>query len=48
MRIGNKTVNDLKITVIQDLEMPVLFGESILQQFGKFTINKESSEIIFE
>lgn len=48
MRIGNKTVNDLKITVIQDLEMPMLFGESILQQFGKFTISKETSEIIFE
>ncbi len=48
MRIGSKTVNDLKITVIQDLEMPMLFGESILQQFGKFTISKETSEIIFE
>lgn len=48
MRIGNNMVNDMKVTVIQDLEMPMLFGEPILQQFGKFTIDTEKAEIVFE
>jgi peptidoglycan-associated lipoprotein len=48
IRIGNKVVNDIQATVYQDLETPFLFGESVLQQFGKFTIDKERSEIVFE
>jgi hypothetical protein len=48
IRIGNKTVNDLAATVIHNQETPLLFGENTLKMFGKFKIDKEKSEIVFE
>ncbi|MCX6233926.1 MAG: OmpA family protein [Bacteroidetes bacterium] len=48
IRIGNKTVNDLAATVIYNQETPLLFGENTLKMFGKFKIDKEKSEIVFE
>ena len=48
LRIGNKTVNNLKATVIHRQTEPITIGENILREFGEFTINREKRQIIFK
>ncbi|NLN94864.1 MAG: OmpA family protein [Bacteroidales bacterium] len=48
LRIGDKTVKDLKATINHRQSDPLSVGENILNQFGEFTINKENRQIIFK
>ncbi len=48
LRIGDKIVNDLKVTVNHRQTEPLSIGESILSQFGEFTVNKDKRQIIFK
>ncbi len=48
MRIGNKTINDVTATVMHNLTVPAMMGESVLRAFGKFRLDKDKSELIFE
>lgn len=46
--IGNKTLHNVRASVVNNLKAPLLFGESALQQFGKITIDFNNKELIFE
>jgi peptidoglycan-associated lipoprotein len=48
LRIGDKTVNNLKATVIHRQTNPFYIGENVLRNFGEFTINEEKKQIIFK
>ena len=48
VRIGDNVVNDISATVIHDMEEQVMFGEATLKMFGKFTIDYDKKEIVFE
>lgn len=45
--IGNKTLHNVKASVVNNQKAPLLFGESALRQFGKITIDYQNEEIIF-
>jgi len=47
LRIGDKTVNNLKVTVHHRQTDPLVIGENVLRQFGEFSINKDKRQIIF-
>lgn len=47
LRIGDRTVNNIKATVIHRQTHPIVIGENILREFGEFTINQEKRQIIF-
>ena len=48
INIANKSAFDLEATVFQKQKPGVLMSESILKKFGKYTINKEKKQIIFQ
>jgi len=47
IRIGKKTVGDLKVTVNKKIGT-LQFGENTLKKFGKFSVDESNGEIIFE
>lgn len=47
LRIGDKIVNNLKVTVYHRQTDPLIVGENVLRQFGEFSINKDKRQIIF-
>lgn len=46
--IGNKTLHNVKATVISNTEAPLLLGQSALSRFGKLSIDYNRNEITFE
>jgi len=48
IKIGNKTLYNIKASVVHNLKSPLLVGQSALEKFGKITIDNEKSVIIFE
>lgn len=46
--IGNKTLYNVKASIVENLDAPLLLGQSALQKFGKVTIDYNKNEIIFE
>lgn len=48
VQIGNKKLKDIKATVINNLDAPLLLGQSALSQFGKVSIDYNLKEIKFE
>ncbi|MCF8233637.1 MAG: OmpA family protein [Bacteroidales bacterium] len=46
--LGTFTVKDVKFTVSHRLRHPLMIGRSVLQQIGKFKINRDKQEIVFE
>ncbi len=46
--IANKSAFDLEASVLQKQKVDVLMSESVLKKFGKFTIDKEKKQIIFQ
>jgi len=46
--IGNRTLYNVKGSIIDNLDAPLLLGQSALQQFGKVTIDYTNNKIIFE
>ncbi len=47
IRIGKNSVKDIKATVNKKIQS-LQFGDSLLKQFGKYSIDDATSEIIFE
>jgi peptidoglycan-associated lipoprotein len=47
VRIGKNTVKDIKVTVNKKVQS-LLFGDSLLKKFGKYSIDDTTNEIIFE
>jgi aspartyl protease family protein len=48
VRIGNKTLKNVKATILHNNEAPLLLGQSALAQFGKVSIDYNKKEITFE
>ena len=47
IRIGKNSVKDIKATVNKKIQS-LQFGDSLLKQFGKYSIDDANNEIIFE
>lgn len=48
VKIGNKTLHNVKASVIHNMQAPLLLGQSALAQFGKVSIDYKRKEIVFE
>ncbi len=48
VKIGNKTLKDVRASVVDNLEAPLLLGQSALERFGKISIDFTRNEIKFE
>lgn len=48
VKIGNKVLKNIEASVVQNLNAPLLFGQSALQKFGKISIDYAKNEISFE
>jgi peptidoglycan-associated lipoprotein len=46
--IANKSAFDLEATVFQKQKPGVLMSESVLKKFGKYTIDKDKKQIVFQ
>lgn len=47
VKIGNKVLHNVKASVVDNFDAPLLLGQSALKGFGKITIDYENLEIIF-
>jgi predicted aspartyl protease len=47
LRIGDKMLKDLKVTVFHRQTEPLIIGENILKEFGALSIDKEKRQIIY-
>ncbi len=45
--IGNQTLNDVEASIVDNLEAPLLLGQSALSKFGKISIDYDRNEITF-
>lgn len=48
VKIGKKTIYNIKASVVHNLNAPLLFGQSALEKFGKISIDYNKGEITFE
>jgi aspartyl protease family protein len=48
VKIGNRILKNIKATVIDNNDAPLLLGQSALEKFGKISIDNKNNEIIFE
>jgi len=48
VRIGNRVLQNIEATVIDNNEAPLLLGQSALEKFGKISIDNKNNVIIFE
>jgi aspartyl protease family protein len=48
VKLGNKTLKNVKASIVHNMEAPLLLGQSALAQFGKVSIDYDRNEITFE
>ena len=48
VKIGKKTLNNVKASIVHNMEAPLLLGQSALAQFGKVSIDYNKNEITFD
>jgi len=48
VEIGNRTLNNVQASIVNNLKAPLLLGQSALSQFGKISIDYNKAEIKFE
>ncbi len=48
VEIGNKTLNNVQASIVNNLKAPLLLGQSALSLFGKISIDYTKEEIKFE
>lgn len=48
VKIGNRVLQNIEATVIDNNEAPLLLGQSALEKFGKISIDNKNNIIIFE
>jgi aspartyl protease family protein len=48
VKIGNKIIQNIEATVIDNINSPLLLGQSGLEKFGKIEIDNENGQIIFK
>ena len=48
VKIGNKILENIEATIIDNVNAPLLLGQSVLDKFGKVSIDNNKNEITFE
>jgi aspartyl protease family protein len=48
VKIGNRTVNNIKASVVHNNKAPLLLGQSVFERFGKISIDNNKGEITLE
>ena len=48
IKIGDRVLNNIEAGVVDNLNAPLLFGQSALSKFGKISIDNKRGEITFE
>ena len=48
IKIGNRILHNVEASVVNNLNAPLLFGQSALGQFGKISIDNNRGEVTFE
>jgi aspartyl protease family protein len=48
VKIGNKTLENVRASIVHNNKAPLLFGQSALAEFGKISIDYKRNEITFE
>lgn len=48
IKIGNMVLNNVKATIIDNINAPLLLGQTALERFGSIEINNEQRMIIFQ
>jgi aspartyl protease family protein len=48
VKIGNKVLENIEATVIDNINAPLLLGQSVLEDFGKIEIDNANGQIIFK
>jgi aspartyl protease family protein len=48
VKIGNLILENVKATIIDNVNAPLLLGQTVLERFGSIEIDNENSEIIFK
>jgi aspartyl protease family protein len=48
VQIGNRKLSNIEATIIENPQAECLLGQTVLSQFGKYTIDNQKNEIIFE
>ena len=48
VKIGNRTLNNIEATVIDNSKAPLLLGQTVFERFGKISIDNDKGVITFE
>lgn len=48
VKIGTRTLHNVKASVVHNIEAPLLLGQSALNQFGRITIDYNQNILILE
>lgn len=48
VKIGNRVLNNIDASVVNNLTAPLLFGQSALEKFGEISIDNNRGEVTFE
>jgi len=48
VKIGNIVLENIEATVIDNVNAPLLLGQTVLERFGKIEIDNDNNEIIFK
>lgn len=48
VKIGNMILDNVKATVVDNVNAPLLLGQTVLERFGKIEIDNGNNEIIFK
>jgi aspartyl protease family protein len=48
VQIGDRELTNVEATIIENPRAECLLGQSVLSRFGKYTIDNQNNEIIFE
>lgn len=48
VKIGDRTLNNIEATVIDNSQAPLLLGQTAFEKFGKISIDNDKGEITFE
>lgn len=48
VKLGNVVLENVEATVIENIDAPLLLGQSVLERFGKIEIDNKNNVIIFD
>jgi len=48
IKVGNRTLHNIQASVVDNMDAPLLLGQTVLEKFGKISIDNQKGEIILE